>query len=101
MRCLNCPMPIEAVSPSPLTAIGCRLRLARAAPVITEGIRPCKALKPCDRLRKYAGDLLEQPMPLILITWWGASDSSQQTVMIWLEMESCPQPWQRVEGRPR
>ena len=31
------------------------LRLANRAPVATDGMRPCTALKLCERLRKYAG----------------------------------------------
>ncbi len=31
--------------------------------VATDGMRPCTELKPCDEFRKYAGLLLEQPMP--------------------------------------
>ena len=40
--------------------------LASSAPVATDGIRPCSALKPWLAWRKYAGVLLEQPMPLSL-----------------------------------
>ena len=45
-------MPIEAVSPSPETPSACRVRLASSAPVATDGMRPCTALKPCERLMK-------------------------------------------------
>ncbi len=52
MRCTNWPTPIEAVSPSPETPRGSRVRFARAAPVATDGIRPCTALKEWDRFMK-------------------------------------------------
>jgi hypothetical protein len=45
-------MPIAPVSPSPLTPMAISLRLASIAPVPTEGIRPCTALKPCAAPRK-------------------------------------------------
>jgi hypothetical protein len=45
-------MPMEAVSPSPLTPSADQLRLASRAPVATEGMRPCTALKLCERLMK-------------------------------------------------
>ena len=61
-------MPIEAVSPSPLTPMQTSLRFARIAPVATEGMRPCTALKLWERLMKYAGVLEEQPMPLGLMS---------------------------------
>jgi hypothetical protein len=36
---------------------------------------------------KYAGVLDEQPMPLILMTWCGASDNSNAAAIIWLVIE--------------
>ena len=60
-------MPILAVSPSPLMPMHTSFWLASSAPVATDGIRPCRALKPWLYCRKYAGVLLEQPMPLSLI----------------------------------
>jgi hypothetical protein len=45
-------MPIDAVSPSPLTPMQISRRFASIAPVATEGIRPCTALKLCERVRK-------------------------------------------------
>ena len=61
-------MPIEAVSPSPLTPIEISVRFASITPVPSDGIRPWTPFKPCDMLRKYAGVLLEQPMPLSFAT---------------------------------
>ena len=68
---LNCPMPMLAVSPSPLMPIQSNFELATIAPVATEGMRPWSALKPWLAWRKYAGVLLEQPMPLILTVVYG------------------------------
>ena len=45
MRCTNWPMPMEALSPSPETPSPSSVRLARIAPVATEGMRPCTELK--------------------------------------------------------
>jgi hypothetical protein len=42
--------------------------LASIAPVPTDGMRPCTALKPCRPPGKCAGLLLEQPMPDSLMT---------------------------------
>ncbi len=44
------------------------VRFASSAPVATEGMRPCTLLKLCERFRKYAGLLDEQPMPDSFIT---------------------------------
>ena len=76
MRCTNCPIPMAPVSPSPLTPIAMSLWLASSAPVPTEGIRPCTALKPCAEPRKYAGLLLEQPMPESFTTRPGSTPIS-------------------------
>ena len=65
---MNWPMPMEAVSPSPLSPMPISVRLASRAPVAMAGMRPWTALKPCDRPRKYAGDFDEQPMPENLAT---------------------------------
>ena len=48
----NCPNPIEAESPSPETPKYKRSRLAKFAPVKTEGMRPCTVLKPWEAPRK-------------------------------------------------
>ena len=48
----NCPKPMLPVSPSPLIPMGNKVRLASATPVVTDGIRPCKVLKPNERPRK-------------------------------------------------
>ncbi len=69
-------MPIAPVSPSPLTPMAISLRLASMAPVATDGMRPCTELKPCAEPRKYAGVLLEQPMPDSLITCVGLTPIS-------------------------
>src|SRR6266853_594271 len=45
IRCTYCPMPMEAVSPSPLTLRAIKVRLASTAPVATEGMRPCAEFK--------------------------------------------------------
>ncbi len=45
-------MPMEAVSPSPLTPMQISLWFASRAPVATEGMRPCTALKLCERVMK-------------------------------------------------
>ncbi len=47
------------------------------------------------------GLLLEQPMPLNLITFSGTMFISYIALMIWLEIELCPQPWHSVLGLPR
>src|SRR5712691_3939711 len=92
IRCTNCPMPIEAVSPSPLTPKAIRLRLASMAPVATEGMRPCTALKLCERLMKYAGALEEQPIPLGFMTRSGDTPISYMASMMRSEIALCPQP---------
>ena len=40
IRWTNCPMPIDAVSPSPLTPSATSFELANTAPVVTDGMRP-------------------------------------------------------------
>jgi hypothetical protein len=45
-------MPMEAVSPSPVTPKAVSVRLANSAPVVTEGMRPWTELKPCDAPKK-------------------------------------------------
>src|SRR5689334_20679833 len=99
--CLNWPRPMLPVSPSPLTPIGSTERFASTAPVATDGMRPCSVLKPCERFKKYAGVLLEQPIPLILMISFGRSDRSYAAAMIWLVIELCPQPWHSVDSLPR
>ena len=65
-------MPMAPVSPSPLIPIATRFLFASIAPVPTDGMRPCTALKPWEPPRKYAGLLLEQPMPDSLMTLVGS-----------------------------
>jgi hypothetical protein len=76
IRWTNCPMPIAPVSPSPLIPIAISFLLASIAPVPTDGMRPCTALNPCEPPRKYAGLLLEQPMPDSLMTCFGSTPIS-------------------------
>ncbi len=64
-------MPMAPVSPSPLTPMASSLRFASIAPVPTDGMRPWTVLKPCAAPRKYAGLLLEQPIPDSLMTLRG------------------------------
>src|SRR5438552_10881050 len=89
---MNCPTPIDAVSPSPLTPMQTRRRLASMAPVATEGMRPWTALKLCERFRKYAGVFDEHPMPLGLMTNSGSTPISYIASMMRSEMALCPQP---------
>src|SRR5687767_10579099 len=98
--CMNCPRPIDAVSPSPETPMEMRFRLASIAPVATAGIRPWTALKPWDRDRKYAGVLDEQPMPENLATISGLTLISKNARTIWLLIASWPHPAQRVDFPP-
>src|SRR6476660_5572498 len=100
IRWTNCPMPIEAVSPSPLTPMHTSLRLASSAPVATDGMRPCTALKLCERLRKYAGVLDEHPMPLGLITNSGSTPISNMASIMRSEIALCPHPAQSVVFPP-
>src|SRR5688500_11840449 len=100
MQCANCPSPIEAESPSPDTPMQMRSRLARLAPVNTEGIRPCTELKPWLAPRKEVGVFEEQPMPESFATRCGGRSSSKQAWMIAPEIESCPQPAQSVDTAP-
>jgi hypothetical protein len=94
-------MPMAPVSPSPLTPIAIIFRLATTAPVPTDGMRPWTALKPCALLRKYAGLLLEQPMPESLITCVGSMPSSKNASMTRSVMALCPHPAQSVVLLPR
>ena len=75
-RWTNCPIPMDAVSPSPLIPTERMVLLASSAPVATDGMRPWTALKPKERDMKYAGDLEEQPIPLIFITRSGLTPIS-------------------------
>src|SRR6266851_7257791 len=93
---MNWPTPMDAVSPSPLTPRAIRCRLASTAPVATDGIRPCTALKLCDRPMKYAGLLDEQPMPLGLMTRSGGTPISYMASMMRSEIALWPQPAHRV-----
>ena len=72
------PRPMESESPSPEIPIYRRSRLAAAAPVAIEGMRPCAELKPCAPPTKYVGVLEEQPMPLSLAMRCGGVDNSQK-----------------------
>ncbi len=51
------------------------------APVAVGAILPCSPLKPWDLPRKYAGLLLEQPMPESLITLSGLIDISKHAAI--------------------
>src|SRR6185436_6975222 len=77
------------------------VRLASRAPVATDGMRPCTELKPCDWLRKYAGLLLEQPMPESLTTCVGSIPISKNASMIRSVIALCPQPAHSVVLLPR
>src|ERR1700756_617927 len=96
MRWTNCPIPMEAESPSPLTPKVSRLRLASMAPVARDGIRPCTELKLCERLMKYAGLFDEHPMPLSLATRSGWMPISYMASMMRSDIALCPQPAQSV-----
>src|SRR5690348_1005293 len=89
-----------AVSPSPLMPMHSSLRFARAAPVATEGIRPCSASKPWLYWRKYAGVLLEQPIPLNFTVLYGLTPTDLHASIRWLVMLLWPHPLQSVEGSP-
>src|SRR5262245_15659279 len=94
-------MPIAPVSPSPLMPIAIILRLATTAPVPTDGIRPWTELKPCALFRKYAGALLEQPMPDSLMTWVGSMPRSKNESMMRSVIALCPHPAHSVVFEPR
>src|SRR3954468_17423676 len=96
MRWTNCPMPMEAVSPSPETPMPIRLRFASSAPVATDGMRPWTELKLCERLRKYAGLLDEHPMPENFASRSGCTPISYIASMMRSEMALWPQPAQSV-----
>src|ERR1700731_2111886 len=100
IRCTNWPMPMEAVSPSPLTPMQINLRLANMAPVATEGIRPCTALKLWERLMNYAGVFEEQPMPLGLMSNSGGTPISYMASIMRSEIALCPQPAHKVVFPP-
>src|SRR6478735_4036046 len=100
MAWANWPSPIDAESPSPETPRYSKSRLARLAPVSTDGMRPCTELKPCELPRKYVGVFDEQPMPEILATRCGSIDSSKQAWMMDAVIESCPHPAHSVETVP-
>jgi hypothetical protein len=71
------------------------------APVATDGMRPWTELNPCDVLRKYAGLLLEQPMPDSLMTSDGSMPSSKNESMMRSVIALCPHPAQSVVLLPR
>ena len=89
------------VSPSPVTPTAIILRLATTAPVATDGMRPCTELKPCDVPRKYAGLLLEHPMPDSLMTWLGSTPISKNESINRSVMALWPQPAHSVVLVPR
>ena len=62
--------------------------MAVLAPVVTDGMRPCTELKPCDCCTKYAGVFEEQPIPLIFASMWGSMSSSNTAWMIAAVTES-------------
>jgi hypothetical protein len=101
IRWTNWPMPMAPVSPSPLTPMAIILRLATTAPVATDGMRPCTELKPCDWLRKYAGLLLEQPMPESFTTDVGSTPISKKASMMRSVIALWPHPAQSVVLLPR
>ena len=74
--------------------------MATAAPVATDGIRPCRALKPWLYWRKYAGVLLEQPIPLNFTVEYGLTPTDLHASIRWLVMLLWPHPLQSVEGSP-
>ena len=75
--------------------------LASIAPVATDGIRPWTELNPCDGFRKYAGLLLEQPMPESLSTCLGSTPISKNASMMRSEIALCPHPAHSVVLLPR
>src|SRR5208282_2164100 len=70
------------------------------APVATDGMRPCTALKLWERLMKYAGLFEEQPMPLGLMTNSGSTPISYMASMMRSEIALWPQPAQSVVFPP-
>ena len=101
IMCTNCPAPMAPVSPSPLTPMGIRCLFASTAPVATAGMRPWTELKPCEPPRKYAGLLLEQPMPESLMTRSGGTPISKYASTMRSEIALWPQPAQSVVLPPR
>jgi hypothetical protein len=93
-------MPMAPVSPSPLMPMAISLWFASTAPVATDGMRPCTELKPWDEPRKYAGLLLEQPMPDSLITWLGSMPISKNASKMRSEIALWPQPAHSVVFPP-
>jgi hypothetical protein len=75
-------------------------RLAAAAPLVTDGMRPCTELKPCDCFMKYAVVFDEQPIPLIFPTRCGSRAISQPAWMSAAVTESCPHPAHSVDIAP-
>ena len=94
-------MPMDAVSPSPLRPMERMVLLASSAPVATAGMRPCTPLKLNERDMKYAGDLDEQPMPLIFITRSGWIPISKNASVMRSLTALCPQPAHSVLLPPR
>src|SRR5579883_561418 len=100
IRCTNWPIPIDAVSPSPLTPIATRPWFASNVPVAIDGIRPCTLLKLGDRLMKYAGLFDEHPIPESFATRVGSTPISNIASIIRSEIALCPQPAHKVVFPP-
>src|SRR5258708_35945193 len=100
MACESWPSPMESESPSPEMPMYVRSRFAALAPEVTDGIRPCTELKPCEPFMKYAVVLDEQPMPLIFAALCGGNASSQHACISAAVTESCPHPAQSVDIAP-
>jgi hypothetical protein len=64
-------------------------------------MRPWTELNPCAALRKYAGLLLEQPMPENLMTCVGSTPSSKNESMMRSVIALWPQPAHSVVLPPR
>ena len=64
-------------------------------------MRPCTELKPWALFRKYAGALLEQPMPDSLMTCVGSMPSSKNASMMRSVIALWPHPAHSVVLPPR
>jgi hypothetical protein len=74
---------------------------ASMAPVATDGIRPCTELNPCEPLRKYAGLLLEHPMPDSFNTFLASTPISKHASITRSVIALCPHPAHNVVLLPR
>src|SRR5258708_2545523 len=99
--CTNWPMPIAPVSPAPLMPMANIFPFASRAPVPTDGMRPWTELKPCASPRKYAGLLLEHPIPESLMTSRGWMPISKNASMMRSVIALWPQPAHSVVLPPR